>query len=273
MKDDAVIILDPVNMPLIKDAVARRHEELHRRQLHRQPDADGHGGPVPARRDRVDDQHDLPGGLGRRRGRDARAGGADGARSATARAALLDRSGLGDPRHRPRGERLDALARAAEARTSAIRSPAACCRGSTRTSATARAARNGKAQAETNKILGRSNGSAIPVDGICVRVGAMRCHSQALTIKLRRPLPLDEIEGMLADAPRLGEGGAEPAGGDRWPSSRRPRSPASCRSRSAGCASCPWARTTWRRLRSATSCSGGPPSRCGGWCGSFWMPG
>jgi aspartate-semialdehyde dehydrogenase len=56
-----------------------------------------------------------------------------------------------------------------------------------------------KAQVEANKILGR-NGNAIPIDGICVRVGAMRCHSQALTIKLRRPLPLDEIEGMLADA-------------------------------------------------------------------------
>ena len=56
-----------------------------------------------------------------------------------------------------------------------------------------------KGQAETNKILGR-NGSQIPVDGICVRVGAMRCHSQALTIKLRRALPIDEIEGMLAEA-------------------------------------------------------------------------
>ena len=56
-----------------------------------------------------------------------------------------------------------------------------------------------KGQAETNKILGR-NGRQIPVDGICVRVGAMRCHSQALTIKLRRALPLDEIEGMLAEA-------------------------------------------------------------------------
>jgi aspartate-semialdehyde dehydrogenase len=56
-----------------------------------------------------------------------------------------------------------------------------------------------KGQAETNKILGR-NGNAIPVDGVCVRVGAMRCHSQALTIKLRRPLPLDEIQGMLAEA-------------------------------------------------------------------------
>jgi len=56
-----------------------------------------------------------------------------------------------------------------------------------------------KGQAETNKILGR-NGNAVPIDGVCVRVGAMRCHSQALTIKLRRALPLDEIEGMLADA-------------------------------------------------------------------------
>src|SRR3989440_5849049 len=53
-----------------------------------------------------------------------------------------------------------------------------------------------KAQVEANKILGR-NGAQVPIDGVCVRVGAMRCHSQALTIKLRRPLPLDEVEGML----------------------------------------------------------------------------
>ena len=57
-----------------------------------------------------------------------------------------------------------------------------------------------KGQAETNKILGRNGAGPIPVDGICVRIGAMRCHSQALTIKLRRPLPLDEIEGMIAEA-------------------------------------------------------------------------
>ena len=56
-----------------------------------------------------------------------------------------------------------------------------------------------KAQAEGNKILGRSE-RPIPMDGICVRVGAMRCHSQALTIKLTQDVPLDEIEGMLADA-------------------------------------------------------------------------
>ena len=56
-----------------------------------------------------------------------------------------------------------------------------------------------KAQAEGNKILGRK-GDLIPMDGICVRVGAMRCHSQALTIKLRRDVPLAEIETMLAEA-------------------------------------------------------------------------
>jgi aspartate-semialdehyde dehydrogenase len=59
-----------------------------------------------------------------------------------------------------------------------------------------------KAQAEGNKILGRGGNGRVPIpmDGVCVRVGAMRCHSQALTIKLRRPLPLDEVEGMLAEA-------------------------------------------------------------------------
>jgi aspartate-semialdehyde dehydrogenase len=54
-----------------------------------------------------------------------------------------------------------------------------------------------KGQAETNKILGRSD-TPIPVDGLCVRIGAMRCHSQAMTIKLARDVPLDEINGMLA---------------------------------------------------------------------------
>ena len=56
-----------------------------------------------------------------------------------------------------------------------------------------------KAQAETNKILGRTN-KIIPVDGLCVRVGAMRCHSQALTIKMKQNVPIDEIEDMLAKA-------------------------------------------------------------------------
>lgn len=57
-----------------------------------------------------------------------------------------------------------------------------------------------KGRAETNKILGRTGDAAVPVDGVCVRVGAMRCHSQALTIKLTKDVPLAEIEGMLAAA-------------------------------------------------------------------------
>ncbi len=56
-----------------------------------------------------------------------------------------------------------------------------------------------KAQAEGNKILGRES-NPVPIDGVCVRIGAMRCHSQALTIKLTKNLPLDEIEGLLASA-------------------------------------------------------------------------
>ncbi|WP_431286201.1 aspartate-semialdehyde dehydrogenase [Roseateles chitinivorans] len=58
-----------------------------------------------------------------------------------------------------------------------------------------------KGMAETNKILGQGEGfgtAAVPVDGFCVRVGAMRCHSQALTLKLRKDVPLDEIEAMIA---------------------------------------------------------------------------
>ena len=54
-----------------------------------------------------------------------------------------------------------------------------------------------KAQAETNKILARFK-NPIPVDGICVRVGAMRCHSQALTIKLNKDVPLTDIEGLIS---------------------------------------------------------------------------
>ncbi|HCW90983.1 MAG TPA: aspartate-semialdehyde dehydrogenase [Marinobacter sp.] len=56
-----------------------------------------------------------------------------------------------------------------------------------------------KAGVETNKILGRSD-NPIPIDGICVRIGAMRSHSQALTIKLKKDLPVAEIEAILAGA-------------------------------------------------------------------------
>jgi aspartate-semialdehyde dehydrogenase len=58
-----------------------------------------------------------------------------------------------------------------------------------------------KGGAETNKILGQGAGfgtAATPVDGFCVRVGAMRCHSQALTFKLKKDVPLADIEAMIA---------------------------------------------------------------------------
>jgi aspartate-semialdehyde dehydrogenase len=54
-----------------------------------------------------------------------------------------------------------------------------------------------KATAELNKILGRES-RPLPVEGLCVRIGAMRCHSQALTIKLNRDLPLAEVERLIA---------------------------------------------------------------------------
>jgi aspartate-semialdehyde dehydrogenase len=58
-----------------------------------------------------------------------------------------------------------------------------------------------KGGAETNKILGQGEGfgsKAVPVDGFCVRIGAMRCHSQALTFKLRKDVPVADIEALLA---------------------------------------------------------------------------
>ncbi len=56
-----------------------------------------------------------------------------------------------------------------------------------------------KGGVETNKILARDH-NPVPIDGICVRIGAMRCHSQALTIKLARDVPMDEVVSILASA-------------------------------------------------------------------------
>jgi aspartate-semialdehyde dehydrogenase len=61
-----------------------------------------------------------------------------------------------------------------------------------------------KGGVEANKILGRtgndSSGNIIPIDGLCVRIGAMRSHSQALTVKLKKDVPMDEIEQMLRES-------------------------------------------------------------------------
>ncbi|MGO1782297.1 MAG: aspartate-semialdehyde dehydrogenase, partial [Moraxellaceae bacterium] len=57
-----------------------------------------------------------------------------------------------------------------------------------------------KGGVETNKILGNDDASTIPIDGMCVRVGAMRCHAQGLTIKLKKDIPLEEIEAALKNS-------------------------------------------------------------------------
>lgn len=56
-----------------------------------------------------------------------------------------------------------------------------------------------KGVSETNKILGKTEANIIPIDGQCVRIGAMRCHSQAFTIKLKKDIPLEEIEKTIAE--------------------------------------------------------------------------
>ena len=56
-----------------------------------------------------------------------------------------------------------------------------------------------KGGAETNKILGLGEGATVPVDGFCVRVGAMRCHSQALMFKLKQDVPLSDLEALIAN--------------------------------------------------------------------------
>lgn len=57
-----------------------------------------------------------------------------------------------------------------------------------------------KGQVETNKILGNTQANLVPIDGLCVRIGAMRCHSQGLTIKLKQNIPLEQIEHALKNS-------------------------------------------------------------------------
>ena len=102
MQDDAVIVLDPVNRPVIDAALDARRAQLHRRQLHGELHADGRRRAVQGRPRRVDDLHDLPGGIGRRRPAHARA--ADAVRHAERRGArAARRPEVGDPRDRPAG--------------------------------------------------------------------------------------------------------------------------------------------------------------------------
>jgi aspartate-semialdehyde dehydrogenase len=197
MKDDAVIILDPVNMPLIKDAVAKGGKNFIGGNCTVSLMLMGTAGLF--QRDEIEWLTSMTYQA------------ASGAGAATMRELVAQMAVLGD---RARGLVDDPAAaildiernvsesmRSRELPTDEIGYALA---GSLlpwidKDLGNGQSREEWKGQAETNKILGR-NGNAIPVDGICVRVGAMRCHSQALTIKLRRPLPMDEVEGMLADA-------------------------------------------------------------------------
>jgi aspartate-semialdehyde dehydrogenase len=197
MKDDATIILDPVNMPLIKDAVAKGTKNFIGGNCTVSLMLMGMAGLF--QRDEVEWMtsmtYQAASGQGAAAMRDlvaqmAQVGSAAGALMNDPAAAILD---------------IDrAVSESIRSRSLPKENIGYPLAGSLlawidKDLGNGQSREEWKAQAEANKILGR-NGHVIPMDGICVRIGAMRCHSQALTIKLRRPLPLDEIEGMIADA-------------------------------------------------------------------------
>jgi aspartate-semialdehyde dehydrogenase len=198
MKDDAVIVLDPLNMPLIQDAVKKGTKDFIGGNCTVSLMLMGMAGLF--QRDEIEWMTSMTYQA------------ASGAGAANMRELVAQMARVGDSARALLNDPASAILDIDKAVTDTLRSPALPKENFSYPLAASllpwvdkdmgngQSREEWKGQAETNKILGRSNGSAIPVDGVCVRVGAMRCHSQALTIKLRRPLPLDEIEGMLADA-------------------------------------------------------------------------
>jgi aspartate-semialdehyde dehydrogenase len=197
MKDDAVIILDPVNMPLIQDAVAGGKKDFIGGNCTVSLMLMGMAGLF--QRDEIEWMTSMTYQA------------ASGAGAANMRELVAQMAAVGRSAQRLLAEPASAILDIDRAVTDAIRSPelpkesfghplaASLLPWIDKDLGNGQSREEWKGQAETNKILGR-NGNAIPVDGVCVRVGAMRCHSQALTIKLRRALPIDEVEGMLAEA-------------------------------------------------------------------------
>jgi aspartate-semialdehyde dehydrogenase len=143
----------------------------------------------------VDHRDDLSVGLGRRRAEHARAARADGALHAAAAPLLADPA--------------SAILEVDRAVQAALDSPAlprthfgvplaaSLIPWIDKDLGNGQSREEWKAGVESNKIMG-TEAAPVPVEGICVRVGAMRCHSQALTLKLRRDLPLAEIEALVA---------------------------------------------------------------------------
>ena len=197
MNEDAVIILDPVNMPLIQDAVAEGRKDFIGGNCTVSLMLMGMAGLF--QRDEIEWMTSMTYQA------------ASGAGAANMRELVAQMAAIGQSAQRLLAEPASAILELDRAVTETIRAPslpkesfgyplaASLLPWIDKDLGNGQSREEWKGQAETNKILGR-NGNAIPVDGVCVRVGAMRCHSQALTIKLRRPLPMDEIEGMLAEA-------------------------------------------------------------------------
>jgi aspartate-semialdehyde dehydrogenase len=197
MKDDAAIILDPVNMPQIKDSLSKGIKDYIGGNCTVSLMLMGMAGLF--QRDEVEWMTSMTYQA------------ASGAGAAAMRDLVAQMAAVGERARPLLGDPASAILDLDRAVTETIRSPGLPKANTGQPLAgsllpwidkdlgNGQSREEWKAQAEANKILGR-NGNAIPMDGVCVRVGAMRCHSQALTLKLRRPLPLDEVEGMLAEA-------------------------------------------------------------------------
>jgi aspartate-semialdehyde dehydrogenase len=197
MKDDAAIILDPVNMPQIKDSLSKGIKDYIGGNCTVSLMLMGMAGLF--QRDEVEWMTSMTYQA------------ASGAGAAAMRDLVAQMAAVGERAKPLLGDPASAILDLDRAVTETIRSPGLPKANTGQPLAgsllpwidkdlgNGQSREEWKAQAEANKILGR-NGNAIPMDGVCVRVGAMRCHSQALTLKLRRPLPLDEVEGMLAEA-------------------------------------------------------------------------
>jgi aspartate-semialdehyde dehydrogenase len=197
MNDDAVIILDPVNMPVIKDAIAKGAKNFIGGNCTVSLMLMGMAGLF--QRDEIEWMTSMT-------YQAASGAGAANMRELVAQMARIGRAAqplLDDP--------ASAILELDRAVTASVRSrdlpkenfgqslAANLLPWIDKDLGNGQSREEWKAQAEANKILGR-NGKQVPIDGVCVRIGAMRCHSQALTIKLRRALPMDEIEGILAEA-------------------------------------------------------------------------
>lgn len=197
MNDDAVIVLDPVNMPLVKDSLANGGKNFIGGNCTVSLMLMGVSGLF---------QHDLVEWM-----TSMTYQAASGAGAANMRELAEQMVRVGESAKKLLADPASSALEIDRAVTEAIRAPglpkanfgqplaASLLPWIDKDLGNGQSREEWKGQAETNKILGRGD-QPVPVDGICVRIGAMRCHSQALTIKLRRDVPLDELEGMVAEA-------------------------------------------------------------------------